>query len=125
MSKHSRPAKIQKPQRQPISRRIAIRRFLIILLPLIILAFPFSLMNAHLVTGSISYQATWDQGRITRSADLQSWSVVNDLGYTVIQAPGVEAALDILRVQADIALVLSDIELLPSRLPALYRMLTV
>jgi hypothetical protein len=85
MPKHNRNAnvKAQRQQRQPLSRRQAIRRFLIVILPLFILAFPFSLMNAHLVSGSISYQTAWDLGQIVRSADNQSWSVVNDLGYTV------------------------------------------
>jgi PAS domain S-box-containing protein len=36
-------------------------------------------------------------------------TMLRELGYAVIQAPGVEAALDILRAQADVALVLSDI----------------
>src|SRR5258706_8563092 len=83
MSKQNRAARIQKSQRQPVSRRQTVRRYLIVLLPLFILAFPFSLMNAHLISGSISYQTTWETGHIIRSADQQSWSVVNDLGYTV------------------------------------------
>jgi hypothetical protein len=83
-TRQSTQSKVQPVSTEARRKTIArIRLFLIMLLPVFILAFPFSLTNAHLISGSISYQTTWETGSIVRDTATKGWSVVNDLGYTV------------------------------------------